>query len=53
MADLDWAPKYNMLQGLRDSYLNDFVHKKAAGKLDLDFSADELVLKDERVVARV
>lgn len=28
MTDLDWAPEYNTVDGLRDSYENDFVHKK-------------------------
>lgn len=28
MSDLEWAPKYSMLDGLEDSYLNDFKHKK-------------------------
>ena len=28
MRDLDWAPKYNMLDGLKDSYNNDFKIKK-------------------------
>jgi len=28
MKDLDWTPKYNMLDGLKDSYLNDFKIKK-------------------------
>lgn len=28
MRDLDWAPKFNMLDGLKDSYENDFKIKK-------------------------
>lgn len=28
MTDLDWAPEFNTVDGLRDSYENDFVHKK-------------------------
>lgn len=31
MTDLDWAPEYNTVDGLRDSYENDFVHKKVGG----------------------
>lgn len=32
MTDLDWAPEYNTVDGLRDSYENDFVHKKVGGR---------------------
>ena len=28
MRDLDWTPKYNMLDGLKDSYEKDFKIKK-------------------------
>lgn len=28
MTELDWAPEYNTVDGLKDSYENDFVHKK-------------------------
>ena len=28
MTDLDWAPEYATVAGLRDSYENDFVSKK-------------------------
>lgn len=48
MRDLDWAPKFNMLDGLKDSYNNDFKIKKAAG-YKADFFCDDLVLKDDRV----
>ena len=40
MHDLEWSPKYNLLEGLKDSYNNDFVHKKASGKLKEDFECD-------------
>lgn len=53
MVDLDWAPKYNMLAGLKDSYENDFKLKKARGGLDLDFSADDMVLKDDRIAVKM
>lgn len=49
MRDLDWAPKFNMADGLKDSYEKDFVVKKAAGKLDLDFECEDMVLKDDRI----
>jgi len=48
MRDLDWAPKYSMLQGLKDSYENDFKHKKAAGKLKVDFTCDDMITTDDR-----
>lgn len=28
MRDLDWKPKYSLLEGLKDSYENDFKLKK-------------------------
>ena len=28
VKDLQWTPKYDLLSGLKDSYKNDFVHKK-------------------------
>eukprot|EP01040_Poterioochromonas_malhamensis_P007214 gene7214-7787_t len=46
--DLDWKPKYNMLDGLKDSYDNDFIHKKSRGSLKSDFSVDEMILNDVR-----
>ncbi len=42
MADLDWAPEFDLVSGLRDSYEKDFGRgnfRKAA-----DFSADEIIL---------
>jgi len=53
MKDLEWAPKYNMLNGLKDSYENDFLVKKAAGKLNLDFSCDDMVLNDDRIAVKM
>ena len=29
---------------LRDSYVNDYLHRKAAGDLNMDFSTDDMVL---------
>ena len=42
-----------MLDGLKDSYENDFKSKKAAGKLNLDFSCDDMVLNDERIASKL
>ena len=44
MNDLNWAPKYNMLAGLKDAYENDYCIKKAAGTLKTDFTCDDMVL---------
>lgn len=44
LEDLDWTIEYNIAQGLKDSYENDFVHKQKAGKLKNDFSTDDMVL---------
>ena len=49
MTDLEWAPKYTLADGLKDSYENDFVHKKAANGLNTAFTCDDMVLGDERV----
>ena len=56
MNDLDWKPKYNMLNGLIDSYENDFKLKPETGaksKSDYDFSCDDMVLKDDRIGAKL
>jgi len=45
VRDLDWQPKYDMARGLKDSYENDFVIKKAAGKLNLDFETDDMIVQ--------
>ena len=51
MRDLDWRPKYSMAAGLKDSFENDFKHKKAAGKLNLDFECDDKIITDDRIAA--
>jgi len=53
MKDLDWKPKYNMLDGLKDSYEYDFKIKKAAGKLKTDFECDDMILKDDRLSVKL
>ena len=42
-----------MLEGLKDSYINDFKIKKASGKLPVDFTCDDIILNDDRVVVKV
>ena len=51
--DLNWAPKFNLAQGLIDSYKNDFLIKKAAGKLKGDFVADDIILSDDRIAVKM
>jgi len=49
MADLDWKPKYDLLDGLKDSYDKDFgrgTFRKAA-----DFSVDDMILEKLKVMA--
>ena len=53
MRDLDWKPKYNMLDGLKDSYEHDFKKKKAAGKLKLDFECDDKIVNDDRLTVKL
>jgi len=43
--DLQWEPEFNSVEAIfADSYKNDFVHKKAAGKLKGDFRCDDMVI---------
>ncbi|KAG7364803.1 NAD-dependent epimerase/dehydratase [Nitzschia inconspicua] len=52
MEDLDWAPKYDTVEAImRDGYLNDFVHVKAAGGLKNDFVCDDIVIEKSKVMA--
>lgn len=56
MVDLEWTPKYNMLDGLRDSYDFDFKLKPETGpksKSDYDFSTDDMVLEDDRIANKL
>lgn len=53
MRDLEWSPQFTMAAGLKDSYQNDFLIKKAAGKLNLDFSCDDMILKDDRIAVEM
>ncbi|CAN0020607.1 unnamed protein product [Discosporangium mesarthrocarpum] len=49
MTELDWEPEFPTVEGLKDSYENDFIHKKAAGGLKNDFECDDIVLNDQRL----
>lgn len=53
MRDLEWTPQYKLADGLVDSYSNDYVHKKKAGGLKKDFTADDIILNDDRVAVKM
>jgi len=53
IRDLDWLPDYDNLEGLRDSYQNDFVIKQREGKLKNDFETDDIVLAAAKRDTRV
>lgn len=44
LSELEWSIEYNLEKGLKDSYTNDFVIKKAAGGLKNDFTADNIII---------
>lgn len=44
LIELDWSVEYNLDKGLKDSFENDFVIKKAGGGLKNDFTADDIIL---------
>merc|ERR1712023_445547 len=48
--DLDWTPKYNLADGLKDSY--EFDYKLRANK-DADFTCDDMILNDDRISAKL
>lgn len=41
--DLDWQPKYDLISGLRDSFVNDYLLNQR-DKTEIDFSLDEQIL---------
>ncbi|MGK7955202.1 MAG: NAD-dependent epimerase/dehydratase family protein, partial [Crocosphaera sp.] len=43
LHDLDWKPEYNLINGLKDSFNNDYVASKR-DQADIDFSLDEQIL---------
>ncbi len=43
MAQLNWQPEYDLINGLKDSFENDYQQKGRA-QLDVDFSLDEEIL---------
>jgi len=45
-----WKPKYNMLDGLRSSYQEDYV-ARGFDKKDVDFRSDDLILNSVRAAA--
>ncbi|XP_024543416.1 chloroplast stem-loop binding protein of 41 kDa b, chloroplastic isoform X2 [Selaginella moellendorffii] len=49
--ELDWTPRFNLVDGLRDSYELDFGRGKF--RKEADFSTDEMILSAGRVHATV
>lgn len=43
MSDLDWKPKLDLIEGLKDSYQNDFLASGRKQK-EIDFSLDDQIL---------
>ena len=43
MADLDWAPEFDLVEGLTDSYQKDFG--KGTFRKEADFATDDMVLE--------
>jgi nucleoside-diphosphate-sugar epimerase len=48
LRELDWTIEYDLAKGLADAYNNDFVHKKAVGKLKTDFSTDDMIISAQQ-----
>lgn len=44
MKDLEWAPEFNLVSGLKDSFNNDYL-ASGRDKNEADFSVDEEILK--------
>lgn len=44
LRELDWDIDYDLLDGLRDSYRNDFLPKKQSGQINADFKTDDMIL---------
>jgi nucleoside-diphosphate-sugar epimerase len=42
--DLDWAPKFDLIAGLKDSLKNDYLPSGRGDKTDVDFSTDDQIL---------
>jgi nucleoside-diphosphate-sugar epimerase len=48
--DLDWSPKYDLAEGLKDSYEHDY---KLRANKDADFTCDDIILNDDRISAKL
>lgn len=44
LQDLDWDIRYDLAKGFSDAYENDFLLKKASGKLKNDFETDDKII---------
>lgn len=47
MTDLNWAPTYSNLDGLKDFLENDWKLKKEAGTLKPNYTTDDMILEKE------
>ncbi|NEP54816.1 MAG: hypothetical protein F6K65_40945 [Moorea sp. SIO3C2] len=41
-AELNWAPKYGLIEGLKDSFTNDYLVNST--DQEVDFSTDDMIL---------
>jgi nucleoside-diphosphate-sugar epimerase len=44
LRELDWTIEYDISEGLKDAYNNDFLPKKSEGKLKSNFETDNMVM---------
>ena len=42
-ADLNWTPQFNLIEGLKDSFQNDYL-KNQLDKTEIDFPLDQQIL---------
>ena len=51
LSELDWKVEYDLINGLRDSYENDFRKRQQEGRVECDFAADDIILSQSLVRA--
>lgn len=45
MSELAWHPEYDLISGLKDSFVNDYL-ASGRDKAEVDFSVDEMILQE-------
>lgn len=45
MSELAWHPEYDLISGLKDSFVNDYL-ASGRDKAEVDFSVDEIILQE-------